>query len=41
MYEKAINRELMYLERINELEKQSRKKNSLSVNNEIYGHVNQ
>ena len=41
MYEKAINRELMYLERINELEKQLRKKNSLSVNNEIYGQVNQ
>ena len=41
MDEKAINRELMYLERINELEKQLRKKNSLSVNNEIYRQVNQ
>lgn len=37
MYEKAINRELMYLERINELEKLLKKKNSMSVNNEIYG----
>lgn len=36
LYEKAINRELMYLERINELEKLLRKKN-LSVNNEVYG----
>ena len=37
MYEKAINRELMYLERINELEKLLKKKNSMSINNEIYG----
>ena len=37
MYEKAINRELMYLERINELEKLLKKKNSMSANNEIYG----
>ena len=37
MYEKAINRELMDLERINELEKLLKKKNSMSVNNEIYG----
>ena len=31
MYEKAINRELMYLERINELEKLLKKKNSMSI----------
>lgn len=37
MHEKAINRELMYLERINELEKLLKKKNSMSANNEIYG----
>ncbi|WP_157278770.1 hypothetical protein, partial [Aliarcobacter butzleri] len=37
MYEKAINRELMYLERINELEKLLKKKNNMSINNEIYG----
>ena len=37
MYEKAVNRELMYLERINELEKLLKKKNSMSANNEIYG----
>lgn len=41
MYEKALNRELMYLERINELEKKSKQKNSLFVNNEIYGQMNQ
>ena len=40
MYEKAINRELMYLERINELEKLLKKKNSMSINNEIYGQSN-
>ncbi len=37
LYEKAINREIMYLERINELEKLLKKKSSLSINNEIYG----
>ncbi len=37
LYEKTINREIMYLERINELEKFLKKKNSLSINNEIYG----
>ena len=37
MYEKAINRELMYLERINELEKLLKMNNSMSANNEIYG----
>lgn len=37
LYEKAINREIMYLERINELEKLLKKKNSLSINNESYG----
>ena len=40
MHEKAINRELMYLERINELEKLLKKKNSMSINNEIYGQSN-
>jgi phenylalanyl-tRNA synthetase alpha subunit len=40
MYEKAINRELMYLARINELEKLLKKKNSLSLNNEFYGQMN-
>lgn len=30
----------MYIERINELEKLLKKKNSLSVNNEIYGQLN-
>ena len=39
MYEKAINRELMYLERINELEKLLKKKNSLSVNNENFSTI--
>lgn len=39
MYEKAINRELMYLEQINELEKLVKKKNDISVNNEIYGQI--
>ncbi|PWE21279.1 hypothetical protein [Aliarcobacter skirrowii] len=39
MYEKAINREVMYLERINELEKLLKKKNSMSINNEIYGQI--
>lgn len=37
LYEKAINREIMYLERINELEKLLKKKSSLAINNEIYG----
>ena len=37
LYEKAINREIMYLEQINELEKLLKKKSSLSINNEIYG----
>jgi hypothetical protein len=37
LYEKAINREIMYLERISELEKLLKKKSSLSINNEIYG----
>lgn len=37
LYEKAINMEIMYLERINELEKLLKKKSSLSINNEIYG----
>lgn len=37
LYEKTINREIMYLERINELEKLLKKKSSLSINNEIYG----
>jgi len=38
LYEEALNRELMYLERINELEKSLKKKSNLSViNNEIYG----
>lgn len=41
MYEKAINRELMYLEQINELEKLLKKKNSFSINNEIYGQIKQ
>ena len=41
MYEKAVNRELMYIQRINELEKILKKKNSLSVNNEIYRQINQ
>jgi len=41
MYEKALNRELMYLERINELEKQLKKKNSQSLNNKFYGQINQ
>jgi len=36
MYEKAINRELMYLDRINEFEKLLKKKNSFSVNNENF-----
>ena len=40
LYEKSINRETMYIERINELEKLLKKKNSLSVNNEIYGQLN-
>ena len=40
MYEKALNRELMYIERINELEKQLQKKNSISLNNEFYGQIN-
>lgn len=37
LYEKAINKEIMYLERINELEKLLKKKSSLAINNEIYG----
>jgi len=37
LYEEALNRELMLLERINELEKQLKNKKSLSANNEIYG----
>lgn len=37
LYEKSINRELMYIEKINELEKLLKKKNSLSINNEKYG----
>lgn len=37
LYEKAINREIMYLERISELEKLLKKKSSLAINNEIYG----
>ena len=41
MYKKALNRELMYLERINELEKQLKKKNSQSLNNEFYGQISQ
>ena len=41
MYEKAVNPELMYIQRINELEKILKKKNSLSVNNEIYRQINQ
>jgi len=41
MYEKTLNRELMYLERINELEKQLKKKNSQSLNNEFYGQISQ
>lgn len=36
MYEKAINRELMYLERINELEKLLKKEGTLSINNKLY-----
>ena len=38
LYEEGLNRELMYLERINELEKSLKKKSNLSIiNNEIYG----
>lgn len=37
LYEKALNREVMYLERLNELEKLLNKKNPLSVNDENYG----
>ena len=37
LYEKALNREVMYLERINELEKMKKKKNPLAINDENYG----
>jgi hypothetical protein len=37
LYEKALNREVMYLERINELEKMINKKNPLAINDENYG----
>lgn len=37
LYKKAINRELMYLERNNELEKLLKKKSGLFANNETYG----
>ncbi len=33
LYEEALARELMYLERINELEKQVKKNNTLIANN--------
>jgi hypothetical protein len=39
LYEKSINRELMYIEKINELEKLLNKKNSFSINNEKYGQI--
>jgi hypothetical protein len=34
LYEKALNREVMYLERINKLEKMINKKNPLAINDE-------
>ncbi len=39
LYEKSINRELMYIEKINELEKLLKKRNSLSINNEEYRQI--
>lgn len=36
MYFEALNREIMYLERINELEKELNKKNPFSINSEDY-----
>jgi penicillin-binding protein-related factor A (putative recombinase) len=36
MYFEALNREIMYLERINELEKKLNKKNPFSINSEDY-----
>ncbi len=36
MYFEALNREIMYLERINELEKELNKRNPFSINSENY-----
>ena len=39
LYEKTLNRELMYIEKINELNKLLKKKNPLAINKDNYGQL--